>query len=417
MNFILNTPKEMILSERKKCEARILALLDQNPQVSELYLRLVTLFDSLPFLVSFLLFYLVNRLLKTSHQLAFLFCLCQVCEDPLFADAVGLYWPHRPSPPELRLMYELIVEKNFRDFISLPISKLESRVEALHLAHKLELDKVLTSLIKLLQAPSELPRCEPIRIENEHAFAPPSNFSLFDEIGDNEELLVRQASLLRYSPGLSPQLLLPLPRSLESELATTLQLADLAPVSNPCLDTQLLISSQLGSPGTISVADRRGIMHFISKFPSLVDQKLFAGRTGWFINENPDLTVELLQVLEHARPDLYELFLKEILAKSVDSLNSLVVVTKLAASDNELIQGFLDQFLENWFDSCARDEGKTQMRRLYLVVRIVEELIAKKQFDPTLRFEKWIAYCNSFSKLSYMEIFRDSLLTLARRTK
>lgn len=302
----------MISGERKKCEMTVLALLDQNPQVSELYLQLLTAFESLPLLISFLLFHLTNKLFKTSHQLALLFSLCQLCEDPLLAERLGVYWPHEIEELELMLIYELVAEKNFREFITLPIAAIETKVVSLNAMRKVSMENIIDTLDKLILLPEEFSSCEPVRIENTHAFSPPENASFFEQTIDNEELLVRQANMLRFSPPFLPKLLLPEPYDLEISLISCADMFTLAPVLNPCLNTQCLITAPLRMLSVATPAERESLLELIRCFPQLVDEKLLLSRVEELVNENPSFTVEIMHLIAESRPNMFQAFTNQL---------------------------------------------------------------------------------------------------------
>ena len=405
----------MLAGERKKCEAHILALLDQNPQVSELYLQLLTAFESLPALASFLLFHLINRLFKSSQQLAFLFSLCQLCEDPLLAEALGVYWPHRPSDAELMLMYELVAEKNFREFIALPISDIEAKARGLHSARKLPAEGVAEMLERLIAAPAELPPCEPVRLVNICATDPASNAFFFEQTGDNEELLVRQAALARFSPAFLPQPLLPLPAELDTPLLAQLEAVRPEPLLNCCLNTQALLAAPLQLPATLAPADRESVLQLITSFPHLLDARTLTGRAEALVSENPAFAVEVLTPLARSRPELFRAFLNEVVERRLLVNNAMMVASRLAADTDADMQDFLDRFIQLWFESCAGLRDKSQMRRLYLCVRFFEGLLSKKRFDPFVCLEKWLFYCNQFGGYAFVERLRQTLAELGKQ--
>lgn len=115
-------------AELETNEIEALKLLAGDWQLSDFYLQLNARLSNTISLVNFILQYLLTGLFDTSFRLGLAFVLCQIVEEPAIYDPISHYWSFQPQFVEQLLLYELVIEKNFREFISLNLSQLEAKV-------------------------------------------------------------------------------------------------------------------------------------------------------------------------------------------------------------------------------------------------------------------------------------------------
>lgn len=285
---------------------RALSLLSLDSQLSDFYLQFHSLFDSTLSLIYFLLSLLSSGLFLTPQRLGLAFVLCQICEDPNLFDAIGQYWAFQPCLIEQLLLYELVVEKNFREFISLKLSQIEERVLFLSSGRGMSEADVFEQLDRILAGVGFEVPVVPVVWALQGSFEPRLNSTFFNSFDPVNEL--KDSEKKAHLPQvLKPNMLLPLPEECPSiPLEIPLIITSLQPVPNPCMDNKLYISTTIYKLPNVSVEEQNKLLEVIRNYPDLLESEVLAEKVEKIVNEAPDFCFELLKTLRKHKKEAFE---------------------------------------------------------------------------------------------------------------
>lgn len=298
----------MNTTETLSAETRALRILEKNSQISDLYLKLTETFENNLGLVNFLLFTLLTGLLDPSRRLGMIFILCQLTDDPDFSEPVSHFWAFCPSEIERLMLYELVVEKNFSDFLSLSLNQLSTQLLTLQAKRKLT-PQVLEERLKEVLAPGEsaLPIL-PICLVDPHAYDAESNCTLFEHFNPVSDLSQRHQSFEPVVKPLNPSMLLPIPLEVNVVINEMIPvpLAIFGPVLDPCMNNKMYINASIQNLGQINPEEQVKLQELIANFPELLEEAVLLERAEKLVNEQPEFTLGLLKTLRKSRKALFE---------------------------------------------------------------------------------------------------------------
>lgn len=298
----------MNTTETLSAETRALRILEKNSQISDLYLKLTETFENNLALVNFLLFTLLTGLLDPSRRLGMIFILCQLTDDPDFSEPVSHFWAFGPSAIERLMLYELVIEKNFSDFLSLSLSQLSAQLLNLQAKRKLT-PQLLEERLQEVLAPGEsvLPIL-PICLVDPYAYDAETNTILFEHFNPVSDLATRYQGFESVVKALSPSMLLPIPleANVGMDMMTPVPLTIFGPILDPCMNNKMYMNASIQNFGQINQEEQVKLQELIANFPDLLEESVVLERAEKLVNEQPEFTLGLLKTLRKSRKILFE---------------------------------------------------------------------------------------------------------------